>query len=97
MPNPRPTLKHQRRVKRVALRLLNLMDALDLPDRKALLPADFAGQARRTLSDAEELLQGDLLPPEGTRCPGELFASALLNLKLVGDYKALLDKTDSRR
>lgn len=97
MPNPLPSPDHQRQVRRVARRLLDLYEALDLPDRKALLPAGFAGQARRTLADAEALLQGDLLPPAGTRKPADLFVSTLLNLKLVGEYKALLDKSNFRR
>jgi hypothetical protein len=95
MSHPLPSPKHQRRVKRVALRLLALLDALDLPDRHALLPADVAGRARRTLADAEDLLGGGLLPPEGTRSPGELFASTLLNLKLVSAYRDLSDKANS--
>jgi hypothetical protein len=96
MPNPRPSPKHIRRVKRVASRLLDLLEALDLPDRKAPVPAEFAGRARRTLADAEELLHGNLLPPEGTRQPADLCASTLLNLKLVGAYKDLVEKPNFR-
>lgn len=96
MPNPRPSPKHIRRVKRIARRLLELFEALDLPDRKAVLPAEFAGRARRTLADAEELLHGDLLPPEGTRQPADLFVSTLLNLKLVGVYKDLVEQPNFR-
>jgi hypothetical protein len=96
MPNPRPSPKHIRRVKRIALRLLELFEALDLPDRHALLPAEFAGRARRTLADAEALLHGNLLPPEGTRKPADLFVSTLLNLKLVGAYKDLVQKPNFR-
>jgi hypothetical protein len=97
MPNPLPSKSHQRRVKRVAQRLFDLLDALDLPDRSAPLPAEFAGRARRTLGDAEALLQGQLLPPAGTRNPADLFVSTLLNLKLVGEYKALVEKANLRR
>lgn len=97
MPDPASPLspRHTRRVKRIALRLLELLDALDLPDRKAVLPARFAGDARRTLAEAEELLRGDLLPPRGTRKPGDLFVSTLLNLRLVSDYKDLADRANS--
>lgn len=96
MPNPRPSPKHIRRVKRLVPRLLDLLNALDLPDRKAVLPAEFAGRARRTLGDAEALLHGNLLPPAGTRQPADLFVSTLLNLKLVGAYKALADQPNFR-
>lgn len=96
MPNPRPSPKHIRRVKRIAVRLLDLFEALDLPDRKAVLPAAFAGEARRTLGDAEALLQGDLLPPAGTRDPGQLFASTLLSLERVSRYKTLLRQANFR-
>lgn len=91
-----PSPKHQRRVKRLTSRLINLLEALDLPDRKALLPAAFAGEARRTLGDAEALLHGGLLPPAGTRDPGQLFVSTLLNLECVSRYKALLRQANFR-
>jgi len=97
MSHPLPSPQHTRRVRRMTTRLLDLLEALDLPDRTALLPAKFAGEARRTLGEAEELLHGDLLPPPGTRSPGELFASTLLNLKLVSAYKDLVEKANFRR
>ncbi|MEO6012989.1 MAG: hypothetical protein ABIQ30_05325 [Devosia sp.] len=96
MPHPLPSPAHFRRLKRVTLRLLDLLDSLDLPDRKAQLPARFAGQARRTLGDAEELLHGDLLPPAGTRQPADLFVSTLLNLKLISDANGLTDRSNFR-
>ena len=93
-----PSHNHQRRVKRVAVRLVELLHALDLPkeQRRMPLPAEFAGRARRTLGEAEELFGGDLLPPEGTRSPGDLFVSTLANLQLVEAYKTLVEKRYSR-
>lgn len=75
MSHPPPATQHRRREKRIVLRLIKQLEVLDLVDRKALLPAAFAGEARRTLMEAEALLHGNLLPPEGTRIPSEIFAS----------------------
>lgn len=96
MSHPLPSNAHQRRVKRIALRLLDLLEALDLPDRRALLPAAFAGAARRTLGEAEAVLGGGLLPPDGTRRPGDLFVSTLLNLKLISHRNRLSRRVNSR-
>ena len=97
MSHPLLATQSRRRERRIAVRLYELLEALDLPDRKALLPPAFAGEARRTLMEAEAILHGNLLPPEGTRIPGEIFASTLLNLKLISPRNDLTHKANSRR
>ena len=96
MSHPHPSPPGLRREKRIAGRLLRLLEALELPDRRAPLPAKFAGEARRTLMEAEALLEGGLLPPEGTRIPGDIAVSALLNLKLICDRNGLSEQANSR-
>ncbi len=99
MTHPLPSRHHQYRVQNIARRLVALLESLDLPvaQRRRPLPAAVAGPARRTLGEAEALLGGGLLPPRGTREPAHLFASALLNLKLVSRYNHLLDNANSRQ
>ena len=96
MSHPLPATQSRRRIRHIGTRLARLIEALDLPDRKALLPARFAGEARRTLKEAEAIFHGNLLPPEGTRIPGEIFASALLNFKLASGRNSLSPKANFR-
>ena len=96
MSHPLPATQSRRREKRIALRLIKQLEALDLPDRKALLPARFAGEARRTLQEAEAFLGQSVLLPEGTRRPGDIFASTMLSLKLISPHNDLAHKPNSR-
>jgi hypothetical protein len=95
MSHPLPATQHRRREKRIVLRLIRQLEVLDIVDHKAPLPAGFAGEARRTLQEAEAVFHGNLLPPAGTRSPGEIFASTMLNLKLVSPRNALARKANS--
>ena len=96
MSHPLPATQHRRREKRIVLRLIRQLEVLDIVDHKAPLPAGFAGEARRTLQEAEAFLGQSVLPPEGTRKPGEIFASTMLSLKLISPRNDLAQKPNSR-
>jgi hypothetical protein len=79
----RRDLFHQQRVVERLSSLLDLLGAL--PDRRAPLPADIAGNAHRTLGAAAAIVGTDILPPAGTQHPAAFFVATLRALEALSD------------